>query len=151
MPSPARRLMAIETLAKAGVEVRVMVAPVLPGLTDHEIDAILTSARDAGAVAASWVMLRLPYEVSGLFEDWLERTAPGKKAKVLARLREMHGGAEYSAQWHRRMRGEGHYAQLIAQRFDKAARRLGLDRALGPLRCDLFRVPARAGDQLSLF
>ena len=69
----------------------------------------------------------------------------------MARLREMHGGEEYSAQWHRRMRGEGQYAQLIAQRFDKAARRLGLDRTLGPLRSDLFRVPARAGDQLSLF
>ena len=151
VPSPARRLKAIEALAKAGVEVRVMVSPVVPGLTDHEIDAILSSARDAGAVAASWVMLRLPYEVSGLFEEWLDRHAPGRKAKVLARLREMHGGQLYSADWGHRMRGEGLYAELTAKRFDLAARRLGLDAKLPPLRCDLFEVPLGNERQPSLF
>lgn len=151
VPSPARRLRAIEVLARAGIEVRVMVSPVIPGLTDHEIERILSAARDAGAVAASWIMLRLPCEVAGLFEDWLGRHAPLRRDKVLARLREMHGGKLYSADWGRRMRGEGVYAEMIAKRFRIAARRLGLDRDLPPLRTDLFRVPPRAGDQLSLF
>ena len=128
-----------------------MVSPVVPALTDHELEAILARAAEAGAVAASWIMLRLPLEVAPLWRAWLEEHYPGRAGRVMARLREMHDGADYSAQWHRRMRGEGTYAKLIAQRFDKAARRLGLDRSLGPLRCDLFRVPARAGDQLSLF
>ena len=151
VPSPARRLRAIETLARAGIEVRVMVAPVIPGLTDHEIERLLSAARDAGAVAASWVMLRLPFEVAGLFEDWLDRHAPHRRDKVLARLREMHGGKLYSADWGHRMRGEGLHAEMIGKRFRLAVRRLGLDRDLPPLRSDLFRVPPRAGDQLSLF
>lgn len=151
VPAPARRLRAIETLARAGIEVRVMVAPVIPGLTDHEIERILSAARNAGAVAASWVMLRLPYEVAGLFEDWLGRHAPLRRDKVLARLREMHGGKLYSADWGRRMRGEGLYAEMVAARFRLATRRSGLDKNLPPLRTDLFRVPPRPGEQLSLF
>ncbi|TCP42852.1 PA0069 family radical SAM protein [Rhodovulum marinum] len=150
-PAPARRLRMIEQLAAAGVEVRAMVAPVIPALTDHEIEAILSSAARAGAVAATWVMLRLPLEVSGLFRDWLERHAPGRAERVMARLREMHGGQEYSAHWGRRMRGEGPYAQMIGQRFRVAAARLGLARELPELRVDLFRVPPRPGDQLTLF
>ncbi|WP_102110492.1 PA0069 family radical SAM protein [Oceaniglobus roseus] len=151
VPAPARRLKAIEALAKAGCPVRVMVSPVIPGLTDTEVEAILQSARDAGAVAASWIMLRLPLEVSGLFVDWLRAHYPDRASKVMSRLREMHGGKEYSAEWHRRMRGEGVYAELIGKRFDLACSRLGLDVALPPLRRDLFRVPPRPGDQLSLF
>ena len=151
VPSPARRLRAIETLARAGVETRVMVSPVVPGLTDAEIDRILASARDAGAVAASWIMLRLPFEVAGLFEDWLERHAPDRKAKVLARVREMHGGQLYSAEWGHRMRGEGLFADLTAKRFDLAVRRLGLRTELPPLRTDLFKVPLGDAVQPSLF
>ncbi len=151
VPSPLRRLKAIEALAKAGCPVRVMVSPVIPGLTDPEIEAILKSARDAGAVAASWIMLRLPFEVSPLFSRWLREHYPERASKVMSRLREMHGGKEYSAEWHHRMQGSGVYADLIAQRFELACGRLGLSEALPKLRCDLFHVPPRPGDQLTLF
>ncbi|NGQ89958.1 PA0069 family radical SAM protein [Rhodobacter sp. HX-7-19] len=148
---PARRLEVIRRLTAAGVPVRVMVAPVVPGLTDHELEGILAAAREAGAVGASWIMLRLPLEVAGLWRDWLEVAEPGRAAKVMARLREARGGKEYDAEWGKRMRGEGLFAELIGQRFAKAVARLGLAEALPALRCDLFRPPARAGDQLSLF
>lgn len=150
-PTPDRRLTLIRRLTRAGVPVRVMTSPIIPGLTDHEIDAMLGAARDAGAETASWIMLRLPREVSQLWQDWLAENAPDKAAKVMARLREMHGGREYDARWGRRMRGEGVHADIIAKRFRHAARRLGLDRKAPALRTDLFRVPGRSGDQLSLF
>ena len=149
--SPARRLQAIRRLTEAGVPVRVMLAPVIPGLTDPELEAILAAAQAAGAEGASWIMLRLPLEVSPLFQDWLAAHAPGRAAKVMARVREAHGGRDYDPAWGRRMRGEGLWARLIAQRFDKACARLGLDRALPPLRCDLFAAPFAQGDQLGLF
>ncbi len=148
---PARRLEVIRRLTAAGVPVRVMVSPVIPGLTDHEMEGILAAARDAGAVGASWIMLRLPLEVAGLWRDWLEAAEPGRAAKVMARVREARGGKDYDAEWGKRMRGEGLFAQLIAQRFDKAVARLGLALALPPLRCDLFRPPVLRGDQLALF
>ena len=150
-PAPARRLATIRRLAEAGVPVRAMVAPVIPGLTDAELEPILTAVQEAGAVAASWIALRLPREVSPLFQDWLARHAPGRAAKVMARLREMHGGKDYDPAWGRRMRGEGLWSDLIAQRFDKAVVRLGLNKAMPPLRHDLFAPPLRPGDQLSLF
>lgn len=148
---PARRLEVIRRLSVAGVPVRVMVAPVVPGLTDHEVEGILAAAKDAGAVGASWIMLRLPLEVAGLWRDWLEAAEPGRAAKVMARLREARGGKDYDAEWGKRMRGEGLFAGLIGQRFAKAVARLGLAEALPALRCDLFRAPGRVGDQLSLF
>ncbi len=148
---PVRRLEVIRRLTAAGVQVRVMVSPVIPGLTDHEMEAILASARDAGAVGASWIMLRLPLEVARLWRDWLEQAEPGRAAKVMARVREARGGKDYDAEWGKRMRGEGLYAGLIAQRFDKAVARLGLAQVLPPLRCDLFRPPVLPGDQLRLF
>ncbi|WP_172294875.1 PA0069 family radical SAM protein [Pseudoruegeria sp. HB172150] len=151
VPAPKRRLKAIERLSKAGIDVRVMVSPLVPGLTDPEMEAILTAARDAGAVAASWINLRLPYEVSPLFRDWLAEHYPDRAARVMGRVREAHGGKDYDAQWGKRMRGEGEYAQMMAQRFKLAVKRLGLDRDLPPLRTDLFRIPPRAGDQLELF
>ncbi len=150
-PSPARRLRAIERLSAAGIPVRVMTSPIVPGLTDHEAEALLKAAAGAGAVAASWVMLRLPREVAPLFREWLEAYAPDRAGRVMARVREMHGGQDYDARWGHRMRGEGHYAQIIAARWKRAARALGLDTALAPLRTDLFRRPERAGDQLTLF
>ncbi|MDP2082907.1 MAG: PA0069 family radical SAM protein [Pseudotabrizicola sp.] len=150
-PAPLRRLAMIRRLSDAGIPVRVMLAPVIPGLTDPELEGILTACRDAGAQAASWIALRLPLEVSPLFQDWLAQHVPGRAAKVMARVREMHGGKDYDAHWGRRMRGEGVWANLIAQRFDKAVARLGLVKQMPPLRADLFRPPPRAGDQLALF
>jgi DNA repair photolyase len=149
--APGRRLQVIARLSAAGVPVRVMVAPVIPGLTDAEMEPILAAARDVGAVAASWIMLRLPLEVAGLFRDWLEARMPERAAKVMARVREVHGGRDYDPAWGRRMRGEGLWADLIERRFRVAVARLGLEAALPPLRCDLFAVPQRPGDQLSLF
>lgn len=149
-PGPARRLATIRRLTSAGIPVRVMTSPLIPGLTDHELEAMLEAARDAGAEAASWIMLRLPGEVAGLWEDWLAENAPGRAARILARLREMHGGMLYDARWNHRMRGEGHYAEMTALRFKTALRRLGLAHESPPLRCDLFRPPVLQGDQLRL-
>jgi DNA repair photolyase len=151
VPTPLRRLQTVRRLAEAGIPVKLMLAPVVPGLTDPEIEAILAAGAEAGAQSASWVMLRLPREVSPLFRDWLAEHYPDRFNRVMSKLREMHGGQDYSAEWGKRMRGEGTYAALIAQRFRLAARRLGLDRPLPKLRTDLFRPPPRAGDQLSLF
>ena len=149
-PSPKRRLLTIARLAEAGVPVRVMTSPVVPGLTDHEIEALLKAGQGAGATAASWIMLRLPLEVSQLFQDWLAAHYPNRAARVMGLVRGMHGGQDYASDWGRRMRGSGHHAEMIARRFDVAAKRLDLDRAQPKLRCDLFQVPARPGDQLSL-
>jgi DNA repair photolyase len=148
--APAHRLRAIETLAKAGLPVRVMVAPVVPGLTDHELEAILAAARDAGATTASYIVLRLPREVAGLWREWLEARFPDRAARVMNRVRQIHGGRDYDPEWGRRMRGEGPHADLIARRFALAVDRLGLARARPPLRTDLFRPP-RDDRQMSLF
>ncbi|NNE78656.1 MAG: PA0069 family radical SAM protein [Silicimonas sp.] len=151
VPAPARRIETIRRLSEAGCPVRVMVAPVVPALTDHELEAILEAAAKAGAVAASWIMLRLPREVAPLFREWLAAHFPDRAARVMGRVRDLHGGQDYSADWGKRLTGEGAFADLVAKRFAVATRRLGLSDALPSLRCDLFRKPARAGDQLSLF
>ncbi|MEX3315322.1 PA0069 family radical SAM protein [Sulfitobacter sp. PS-8MA] len=150
-PAPQRRLQMIRRLAEAGIPLRIMASPMIPALTDPELEAILTAGRDAGARHASWIMLRLPREVSPLVQDWLATHYPDRAERIMARLRDMHGGKEYDAAWHRRMRGEGPYAQMVAQRFDLAVKRLGLARSGVPLRCDLFRPPEVETDQLSLF
>ena len=150
-PAPGRRLATIRTLTAAGVPVRIMTSPVIPGLTDPELEAILQAGARAGADAASWIMLRLPREVSPIFQEWLALHYPDRADRVMSHVRTMHGGRDYEAQWGRRMRGTGPYAQLIAQRFKTAARRLNLDCRPPALRCDLFRPPLQAGDQLSLF
>ncbi|WP_037315756.1 PA0069 family radical SAM protein [Ruegeria halocynthiae] len=150
-PSPQRRLTIIRRLTEAGVPVRVMTSPVVPGLTDHELEALLEAGRDAGADAASWIMLRLPREVSELWQEWLKTHEPARAEKVMSKLREMHGGRDYDPRWGHRMRGEGEYAELIAKRFTLAVKRLGLATRTAELRCDLFSKPAQAGDQLSLF
>ena len=128
-----------------------MMAPIVPGLTDHEIERLLAAARDAGAVAASYVALRLPREVSGLFRDWLCEAFPDRAAKVMNAVREMHGGRDYDPAWGKRMKGEGVRADLISRRFRAARARLGLLAELPPLRCDLFRVPRSGPEQLALF
>ena len=147
-PAPARRLKMIEKLVQARVPVRLMASPMIPALTDPELEAILTAGQAAGASSASWIMLRLPREVSPLVQDWLAQHFPDRASRIMGRLREMHGGADYDARWGHRMRGEGPYANIIARRFQVAARRLGLDQKQPSLRCDLFAPP---GAQLDLF
>lgn len=151
VPSPARRFLTIQKLADAGIPVRLMMAPVVPSITDHEIEAVLQAGQEAGAAAASWIMLRLPLEVSEIFEEWLEEYFPQRAGRVMARVREMHGGKSYDAAWGRRMRGHGHYASMISARFKMAMRRLSLATELPPLSHQQFSLPVRAGDQLSLF
>ena len=127
-PAPTRRLATIRRLVGAGIPVRIMASPMIPALTDPELERILEAGAAAGADAASWIMLRLPLEVSPLWQDWLAEHYPDRAKRIMGRLRDMHGGQDYSARWHTRMRGEGPYAEIVAQRFARAARRLGLDR-----------------------
>jgi len=150
-PSPARRLQMIRRLSAAGVPVRIMASPVVPVLSDPELEEILAKGKAAGARTASWIMLRLPREVSPLWQDWLAAHFPDRAARIMARLREMHGGADYDARWGHRMRGEGPYAEIIAARFDVAIKRLGLKSAAPAMRTDLFQPPPRPSAQLSLF
>lgn len=150
-PGPVRRLRMIKTLVEAGIPVRVMTSPIVPGLTDHEMETLLEAGGEAGADTASWIMLRLPREVSELWQEWLGEHYPERASKIMSRLREMHGGRDYDPRWGHRMRGEGEYAQVMAQRFRKACRRLGLKERAPALRTDLFAIPAQVGDQLSLF
>lgn len=128
-----------------------MVSPVVPGLTDHEMESVLTVARDADAVAANWIMLCLPREAGPLFRDWLAEHYPDRASQVMARVREVHGGRDYDPGWSKRMTGQWLYADLIRQRFRVATARLGFDRILPPLRTDLFRIPRAPSPQLPLF
>ena len=150
-PAPATRLRMIEGLARAGVPVRVMVAPMIPVLNAHEMERIMQAARDAGATAASMIPVRLPLEVAPLFRDWLQRHHPGKAAHVMARIQAMRGGRDNDPRFGSRMRGEGLEADLLHQRFRLARKRLGLQRDASVLDCSRFASPPRAGDQLSLF
>jgi DNA repair photolyase len=138
---PSARLAAVEALAKAGVPVGVMVAPVIPGLTDHEMPAILTAARDAGAAFAGYTVLRLPYAVGPLFEAWLDQHYPERKDKVLGRVRELRGGRLYDHRFGSRMRGDGPWAELFHTLFGQTCARLGLNRRPGGLSTAAFRRP----------
>ncbi|SMR72102.1 DNA repair photolyase [Aliiroseovarius halocynthiae] len=151
VPSPARRLRMIRTLSDAGVPVRVMASPVIPGLTDHELEPILEAGRDAGAIAATYILLRLPGEVSDLFQDWLEEHYPDRAQRVMNQMREMRDGQDYQSGFGERFVGRGVVAELLKQRYQKACRRLGVTKTLPDMRCDLFVPPLAAGDQLSLF
>lgn len=148
--APKRRLAAISALARAGVPVTVNVSPIIPSINDTELERLLEAAADAGARHASSIVLRLPLEVSPLFRDWLGRTMPDRAARVMRKVREMNGGRDYDPTWGRRMRGRGVEADLISRRFRIAARRMGLDRPLPPLRTDLFHRPAGGDGQLAL-
>ncbi len=148
--SPERRLDAIRRLAEVNVPTAVMVAPVIPAINDAEIEAILTRAREMGAHDASYVLLRLPLEVRGLFVEWLRAHYPGKLKHVLSLLRASREGKLYDSRFGARMTGSGPYAAMIGRRFEAATARLGLARIRVPLRCDLFRPPARLGEQLRL-
>lgn len=151
VPSPAARLRTIARLTAAGVPVRAMVSPVVPALTDHELEGILRACKNAGAVAASSIVLRLPREVADLFEVWVQEHFPDRAARIMARVRELHGGKTYDPAFGTRMTGQGEWAALMRQRFKRAARQLGLDTKLPDLRVDLFRPPPQAGDQLDMF
>jgi len=140
--SPILRLKAIEALASAGIPVGVMVAPVVPGLTDHELPAILAAARDAGAQNAGFIVLRLPHGVSALFEDWLETHYPDRKAKVLGRIRDVRGGKMNDPRFGSRMRGEGEYAEQIRALFEVTSEKLGFDRTRPRLSAAGWRGPA---------
>jgi DNA repair photolyase len=146
---PSARLAAIRKLSEAGVPVSVNVAPIIPGLTDHEIPKILQAARDAGAISAGFTVVRLPYSVAPLFEKWLEVHFPDRKEKVLNRIRAMRGGKLYDAEWGKRFCGEGIFSEQIAQMFDVARRKAGFTDDWPGLSTASFRRPG--GAQLSLF
>jgi len=148
---PAQRLAAIRELSAAGVPVGVLVAPVIPGLTDHELPALLEAAADAGAQRAGYTALRLPHAVGPIFEGWLSRHMPDRKEKVLNRIRALHGGRLYQSEFGVRMRGEGPFAQQIEALFNVAARRCGLLGRDLELSTEFFRRPGDNPDQLSLF
>jgi DNA repair photolyase len=147
--TPANRLDAIRTLSEAGVPVRVLVAPVIPGLTDHEITSIITSAADAGARYAGYVVVRLPYAVKELFESWLEEHFPDRKKKVLNRIREMRGGKLNDPNFGSRMKGQGVFAEQIKSMFKLACRKAGIEEGGPELSTAAFRRPD--GAQLGLF
>ncbi len=139
--TPQLRLEAIELLARAGIPTAVMVAPVIPAITDHQMPAILRAARDAGATSAGFVVLRLPWAVAPLFERWLEERFPDRKEKVLNRIRDMRDGKLYDSKWKIRGRGTGIFAEQIASIFDITCRKLGLNERSIDLSTEHFRRP----------
>jgi DNA repair photolyase len=149
--TPERRLWAIEALSAAGAKVSVMFAPVIPGLNDHELEAVLERAARAGASRAGYVVLRLPREIKDLFREWLEESAPDRARRVMSLVRQMRGGRDYDAAWRTRMKGEGPIAEMIAKRFAIAKRRFGLDRPPTAFNLDGFRRPGEATNQPDLF
>ena len=148
--APRRRLEAIRRLAAAGIPTGVVVAPVVPFLTDHDIERVLQAAAEAGATYAGYVLLRLPFEVKALFRAWLEARFPLKAAHVMSRVREMREGRENDPEFGSRMKGTGRFAELLAQRFERSCSRLRLNRDRAPLDTSRFR-PSRTTPQLDLF
>ena len=148
--TPQRRLETVRALSEAGMPVSVMTAPIIPALNDHEIEALLEAAAAHGATGAGYVLLRLPYEIKDLFHEWLVQHVPDRAAKVINTMRDMRGGKDYDANWHERMRGRGPVAELIAQRFARAAKRFGLKNTRPSLRTDLFAPPVQPGGQMAL-
>jgi DNA repair photolyase len=149
--APLRRLRTLETLARAGVPVGVSVSPMIPFVNEPELERILDAAAAAGATRAFSVVLRLPWEVSPLFQQWLQQHYPDRAARVMARVREMRGGRDNDARFGSRMTGQGIWAELLRQRFDKACARLGLNRERIELDLTRFRRPAVDSPQASLF
>ncbi len=151
--SPERRLRTIATLARAGVPVGVSVSPVIPFINEPELERILEAAAAAGATSAFSTVLRLPWEVNPLFQQWLEHHFPDRASRVMARVRDMRGGKDYDASFDTRMKGEGVWADLLAQRFKKTVARLGLDRERVELDLTQFRRPLkpRGDGQQDLF
>ena len=150
--SPQARLKVIEQLSGAGIPVGVLVAPVIPSLTDHELEHILQAAKAAGATSAGYVLLRLPLEVKDLFREWLTEHYPDRAAHVMSLINQSRGGKDYQAEFGTRMVGTGVFAQLLSRRFEVAKRRLGLEdgERRHELRTDLFRPPCARGAQMGL-
>ncbi len=148
-PHPERRIAAIRKLNEAGIPVYASVSPVVPAITDHEIEAILERVADAGARDAFFIPVRLPHEVAPLFRAWLDTHYPDRAAKVMAIIRDLRGGRDNDPDFGSRMRGQGIWADLLRTRFDKARQRFGLGGARLSLRTDMFRAPE--GDQFRLF
>lgn len=149
--TPQRRIDSIRALTQAGVPTTVMMAPIVPAITDNEIEAVLQACAEAGASAAGYVVLRLPLEIKDLFKEWLAEHFPDRAARVMSLVRSMRNGRDYDAEWGKRQRGEGPYAKLIADRFAAARRRFGLDKPSLPLDHTQFRRPLEAGGQQDLF
>jgi DNA repair photolyase len=148
--APHRRIKLIENLSQAGIPVGVMMAPLIPFLTDHEMQGLLTQAHQAGALRTGYILLRLPREVEGLFTDWLEAHVPDKAQRVMQRMRDCHGGKAYQAEFGSRMLGKGVFAELLAKRFQQAVKQLGFP-GLPALDCGQFRPPATNAAQLEMF
>ncbi|RWB30147.1 MAG: PA0069 family radical SAM protein [Mesorhizobium sp.] len=148
--TPTKRLEAIRQLSDAGIPASVMVAPIVPGLTDQEMERILDSAYAAGAREAGYVLLRLPLEVAPIFKDWLLRHYPDRYRHVMSLIRSMRDGKDYDSEWGKRMKGSGPYAWQIGRRFEIAAKRLGLNAERRSLRTDQFVAAAKATEQLML-
>jgi DNA repair photolyase len=150
-PAPAVRLRAVRKLREAGVPVFVLFAPVIPFVNDAEMEQVLQTAAEAGALGAGYVFLRLPHELKEIFRAWLEAHVPQRAEHVMSLVRQSRGGKDYDAEWGQRMRGQGQFADLIAQRFRLACRRFSLNlRANWQLDTAQFRVPPQAGDQMGL-
>ncbi|MBJ7414407.1 MAG: PA0069 family radical SAM protein [Niveispirillum sp.] len=149
--TPGKRLDAIRALSGAGVPVAVLTSPMIPALNDHEMEAILEAAAEAGATAASYILLRLPLEIADLFGEWLREHYPDRAERVLSLVRQTREGALYRSDFATRMKGTGAYAELLRSRFRLAIKRLGLDRRTWDMDCSRFRVPDAPVKQLSLF
>ena len=150
--TPAKRLDAIRKLAEAGIPVSVLVAPIVPGINDHEIEDILQATYAAGAREAGYVLLRLPHELKEIMRDWLSENYPDKLKHVFSLVGDTRGGKLYDSAWGKRQTGVGPYAWMIGRRFEQASERFGFNRVRRTLRTDLFTPPAREGvGQLSLF
>jgi DNA repair photolyase len=148
--TPDKRIETLQRLVDAGVPASVMVAPVIPGLTDMEMERILERASSVGVRNAGYVLLRLPLEIGDLFTEWLTANCPDRAKRVLSLMRSTRGGKLYDSKWGERMTGEGPYAWMIGRRFEMAAERLGMNQASVELRTDLFTPPSRPGQQLKL-
>jgi len=149
--TPPKRLEAVRALSGAGVPVAVLTSPMIPALNDHEMEAILEAAADAGATAASYILLRLPLEIADLFGEWLREHYPDRAERVLSLVRQTREGALYRSDFATRMKGTGAYADLLRNRFRLAIKRLGLDRRSWDMDCSRFKVPDAPVKQLSLF
>ncbi|MDB5452668.1 MAG: nitrogenase cofactor biosynthesis protein NifB [Caulobacteraceae bacterium] len=149
--TPEKRLEAVRRLTDAGVPTLVMFAPCIPGLNDHEMEAVLERSAAAGAKGAGYVALRLPLEIKDLFQEWLATDHPDRASRVMSLVRQMRGGKDYDSQWGTRMKGQGPIADLMSQRFAAAKRRYGMTGRFDGLDLSQFRVPPKAGDQIDLF
>lgn len=149
--TPGKRIEAVRRLTEAGVPVTVMFAPAIPGLNDHEVEAVLEASAKAGARGAGYVALRLPREIAQLFEEWLETDHPDRARRVMSLVRQVRRGETYRSGWGERMTGEGPVAEVLRQRFHLAVKKFGLDQPWSPLDCSQFKRPVLGGAQMDLF